>query len=365
MKMTKAMELSLRTKELPWNEAIWDRIDRAVHHECKRTEVASKFLPLHGPVDPNQTTVPSDTIIVSERANGERSNKLQIDEAETTKLIELVVEFVLTQQQMEAEEELGTAVTLATRAANLLCQASDVVIFQGQKAIDKGPDQHPLFRDRKVIARSGRANLGLLDAPEAPDNLNDLNNPQNPRESRHQQIVTVPSLGNGDSQRRWGENTFAAVSKAYARLQSGDGLAQAHYGPYASILNFEPYADTYAPLPTTLIMPADRIARLVTEGFYGMGYAMNGMGYGMNPSSEQGMQAKSAGTHFYGTGTLPPLRGMLVSLGGNTMDLVVGINAKTEYLTQDKEGNYFFRVYKRFTLRLKDPSAVIRLEFDQ
>ncbi len=172
-------------------------------------------------------------------------------------------------------------------------------------------------------------------------------------------ITQVQSLKSGgssssnNSQQRWGENTFAAVSKAYANLQSGVELAQAHYGPYALVLNFEPYVDTYAPLPTTLIMPADRIARLVT-----------GMGHSTGISSENGMNSQGGGTHFYGTGTLPLNRGILVSLGGNTMDLVVAINAKTEYLTQDTEGNYIFRVYKRFALRLKDPSAVIRLEFD-
>lgn len=362
MNMTKAMELNLRRKELPWDDEIWNRIDRAVHDECKRTQIASKFLPLHGPVESGQLTVPSDKIIFDQTNNGQRNgNTLEIPEAETNNLIELVVEFTLTRQQLEREEELGSAITLATRATNLLCQACDIVIFQGQKAIS-GDNPHPLFRDRKVIVRSGPAGFGLLDAPEVPETLEALNSRQLLQESKQQQIVNVPSLddvrpGNG-SQQRWGENTFAAVSRAYAGLQSGEGLAQAHYGPYALVLNFETYADTYAPLPTTLIMPADRIARLVTEGFYGMGHSTE-------MSSDKGRQYHNNGTNFYGTGTVPLLQGMLVSLGGNTMDLVVGIDAKTEYLTQDNQGNYIFRVYKRFALRLKDSSAVIRLEFEK
>ncbi len=247
--------------------------------------------------------------------------------------------------------------TLATRAANLLSQAFDVVIFQGVNSITPGENQHPLFRDGKVIARSGPAGPGLLDAP-----FSDITREDNP-----QQIVTVPALKSPGSQQRWGENTFGAVSEAYARLQGGEGLAQAHYGPYALILNFVPYADTYAPLPTTLIMPADRIARLVTDGFYGMksgkdmSYEKEMQSIGNNSSSH----SYGGSTHFYGTGTLPPLRGVLVSLGGNTMDLVVGMNDKAEYVTQDAEGNFCFRVYERFALRLKDKTAVMRLEFDK
>jgi hypothetical protein len=56
----------------------------------------------------------------------------------------LLVEFTLTLLQIHCEAELMTAVTLATRAANLLAQAEDVALFQGQSAIS-GPNPPPLF----------------------------------------------------------------------------------------------------------------------------------------------------------------------------------------------------------------------------
>ena len=139
MNMSKAMDLNLRRKELPWDDEIWSRLDKAVYYECKRTEIASKFLPLHGPVESGKLTVPSDMIMVGQRNNSRgnfNSNTLEVPEAETTNLIELVVEFTLTRQQLEREEELGTALTLATRATNLLCQACDIVIFQGMSAVN-------------------------------------------------------------------------------------------------------------------------------------------------------------------------------------------------------------------------------------
>jgi uncharacterized linocin/CFP29 family protein len=303
--------------KLGWSEEIWNRIHEAVHDECKRTKVASKFIPLYGPVSPGALTVPSDSIEPDDR------QALTVDEAATTPLLELFVEFTLTPQQVEREQELMTAVTLATRAANLLSQAEDIVLFQGQSAIN-GENTHPLFKEKKVHVRSGPAGEGLLNSAN-PD----------------RQIVKVPLLDQYEGQQRYGENTFAAVAEAYSRLQSGEGLAQAHYGPYALVLHYVPYADTLAPLPTTLIMPADRIKSLVTCS-----------------------KTKEAEVEFYDTGTLPPYSGLLVSLGGNTMDLVVGVDATTKFLTEDEEGRYRFRVFERFALRLKDPSAVMRLEFE-
>lgn len=313
--------------KLPWSQEVWDRIDQAVHAECSRTKVAEKFLPMHGPVDPGTLTVPSDTVIVDEQT-------LTVNEAATTPLLELLVEFTLTPQQVEREEELMTAVTLATRAANLLSQAEDIVIFQGQSAIDgSGGPQHPLFRDNKVQARSGPAGRGLLNAATS-----DV------------QVVAVPALDPSERPQSYGENTFRAVAEAYSRLQSGDGLAQAHYGPYALVLYFAQWADTFSPLEDeSVVITADRIKPLVAEGMYGQATETNGL---------------NGHAHFYGTGTLLALRGVMVSLGGNTMDLVVGMASTVAFLTEDANGDYRFRVFERFAMRLKDESSVIRLEFE-
>jgi hypothetical protein len=46
------------------------------------------------------------------------------------------------------------------------------------------------------------------------------------------------------------------------------------------------------------------------------------------------------------------------------MDLVVGTEPNTEFLQQDAEGFYRFRVFERFTLRVKDKTAIVRLNFE-
>ena len=127
--------------------------------------------------------------------------------------------------------------------------------------------------------------------------------------------------------KRYGENTFAAVADAYARLQQ-----KGHYGPYALALRSEIYADTFAPLPNTLMMPADRIRPLVELG-------------------------------LFGTGALPESAGVMVSVGGNSMDLVVGVEPTTEVLQQDANGFYRLRVFERFALRIKDTTAIVALKF--
>jgi uncharacterized linocin/CFP29 family protein len=213
--------------------------------------------------------------------------------------------------------ELGhsTAVTLATRAANLLSQAEDLVIFQGQNAIRS----NPLFQNGIVLSRGAPADTGLLDlAPGAPS-------------LPAAQIIPVPAKSAGV----YGENTFAAVAKGYSVLQ-GNG----QYGPYALVLQTDPYADIYAPLPTTLILTADRLMPLMTAGVYGTGTLPS------NPPP-----------------TVPQFYGVLISLGGNSGDLVVGLDATAAFMQQDTNGSYRFRVLERFALRLKDITAVVRLEF--
>jgi uncharacterized linocin/CFP29 family protein len=214
-------------EKLPWSQEIWNRIDQAVHSECQRTKVARRFLPLYGPVAAGQTTVHSDTVVVNGQSIGVQS--IGVDETATTPLVETSADIVLTAQQVDREEELMTAVTLATRAANLLAQAEDVLIFQGQAAVE-GAQQHPLFKDGKVHLLSGNAGTGLLGGLPA------------------NQIIEVSPIS--ENPLRFGENTFEEVSEAYSLLQSGDGLAQAHYGPYALVLQFKQYADTYAPVLT-------------------------------------------------------------------------------------------------------------------
>ena len=280
----------LGREQVEWSQDIWDSLDNAVHDEFHRSAVGLKFIPFHGQVD-NAMTVPSDVVDL---------DTMTVDESAVIALVELGVEFGLTRQQTAAEAQHRTGDALATRAANLLAQAEDLILFSGEAAL-----KDPLFK--RVQRRSGDAGTGLLGAAG--------------------NVVNVAPDGGG-APKRYVEHIFDAVVEGYALLQG-----QGHNGPYALALRSEAYADTFASLPGSIVMPADRITPLVQLG-------------------------------MFGTGTLPPATGLLISVGGNTVDLVVGVEPTTEFLQVSTEGLYRFRVFERFALRVKDSSALVRLAFE-
>lgn len=274
-----------------------------------------KFIPLFM-TTADAKTVPSDTIDTGDPRKVP-VDVLTVEEGLHTAIFEISVGFALTKQQV-TEMDVSTAVTLATRATNILMRAEDTLIFQGDAALPdrSGQGGEDLFRSGRVLHRNNSFGTGLLGAID-PDS-EDQNVDVKPTD------VVDP---NKPSKNRYGENTFAAVAEAYSKLQS-----QGHYGPYALVLEKDVWADSFAPLPTTLILTADRIIPIVTAG-------------------------------FYGTGTLPPLTGLLMDLGGNSMDLAVGMDAMTAYLQPDAQRLDQFSVFERFTLRLKDKSALVKLNF--
>jgi len=496
-----------------WSEEVWERIDHAVHREFLRTSVAEKFLPHHR-VDPHITTLPADTILssingpplsiggilaaaparVGVGAAGPPPLLLNIDEAATTRLVEIWVEFSLTPQQVEQESKFkdavhddhsdqathlaahgfleehsgsgqhehasqhghsghrmhhaqSTAVTLATRAANILSQAMDAILFQGQIAtagplvtsglvgnrgvpgdyglLCVGPTPNSNLPPNQVVAVATTApsfaiqTITILGAtggnftltyggvataaiPWSANNAVLVTNivaaltvgvggaaplipPANiavtpgtltnglgtiqitflgpaaatatPLTAASALVPAAPpapaaTVSVGFPPPRYVENTITAIDTAYSRLQ-----AEGHYGPYAAVLYFYPFADSYSPLPTTLILPSDRIRPLMTEGFFGTA-ALPGIPNPVIPAA---------------AGPLPPIpyptnpstqsMGLVVSTGGNSMDLVIGQAPITAFSQVDQFGNLLLRLFTRFALRLKDTSAVIRLEF--
>jgi hypothetical protein len=305
--------MNLGRDKLDWSTETWKNIDKAVHDEAQRVRIAMQYIPICMTTS-DALSIPADTIETVDKL------PLAVDEGRTISIFEILTGFSMTKQQVSKESEVKTAITLATRATNILMQGEDILMFRGDDALETGGEPDPLFASGRILHRNRSFGPGLLGAVAAiPD-------PPGPS-SQTIEVDAITYDAKDPSLNTYGEKTFGAVSAAYSRLQS-----KGHYGPYALALHSDIYADTFAPLKSTLIMPADRIKPLVTAG-------------------------------FHGTGTLPPFTGVLVSLGGNTMDLVVGMDAITAFLQEDTEWLYQFRVFERFTLRLKDVTGVITLDF--
>ena len=299
-----------------WTDDIWNSIDKAVADEHKLTAIAAQFLTPPVPDGTMEGTVPADTVL----AGGD--GILSVSEGDRRSIVEIAVQFKVRKGQVDNEAQMKTAESLAIRAANLLAKGEDVLIFQGLAALND-----PLFTSHAVAL--------IIPDPNSKSTSVDsflfANNPQT--------ITVEPAEINPNNPALsiYGENTYAKVAEGYATLQ------EHHYGRQALVLPTTIYADTYATRTTTLDIPAitaDRIKGLI-------------------------------GDRVYGTSTLPPLnsgsspaKGVLLAMDGNTMDLVVQMGPTVEVVTQDPaRGDYVFKVYERFALRLKDPNAVVELDF--
>src|SRR5262249_8144431 len=152
-----------------------------VMEEMMRTRVAAKFLP-HVHVDRKQTNVAAD-VVISPIQQAIAANKpppadsaLFVDEAFTRRIQEYWATFRMSVAQVEEEEHAeaamdhhpevahqdgrgvlalphlthsqraSTGVSLAMRTANILAQAEDLVLFNGQNAVTNSP----LFLTKQV-----------------------------------------------------------------------------------------------------------------------------------------------------------------------------------------------------------------------
>jgi uncharacterized linocin/CFP29 family protein len=352
--------------QIHWTEDVWKRIDAAVTDEMVRTRVAAKFLPLVH-VAGKETIVDSDIVRFSQlQTVGDSSNQtLSVDESQVNRINEFWVEFLLTptQEEKERSDELAmiqgqrasTAITLAMRSANILAQAEDTVLLNGQNAFHAplfqkgGPVQ---FRDPNLKTNLGLSHdLGLLNI--AFDGSIALDK---------EQIILVPPAVQG-APPRYAENTLDAVARGFSVLQS-----LGHYEGYALVLHTIPYADLHTALSTTLITPVEPISHIVKAGVHGTGLLppFDGKNAGLPDPHKLPQGVNLGGANILYTG-------VLVSLAGNTMDHVRGsldtdgygkdLDVATTFNQKDVNENHRFRVLERFTLRLKDTTAVILFLF--
>jgi len=307
----------------------------------------------------------------------------------------------LTDQQVseirEAQNiEYTSVLTLARRAAQYLALAQDYIINQGENAYDSlFFAEYVRWRQGQLPIDGGLLNLtltavqssdftissqfqGVIPGPSTtplPYTLffgpnGTAANPTNPFISSDTPapIIVNPIDYNGAAFPgvTWGENTFAAVAQGIATL-TGNGKS----GPFALVMHTVPFADTYAPVgPESLAITADRIGPLVKAGFYSSGTLPSN-----SPAAGDRVNAMAWNNFVTGQSSASPpappanpfppgaYTGVLISIGGSSVELVVGLHARTRWQQKDANGNHRFRVLDRFTLKVSDPSAIVPLVF--
>jgi hypothetical protein len=115
---------------VPWTDEEWARVERTIQEEASRARVAATFLPLYGPLPPD-----TDFVRVQRLREPSGNGHLTIDDKTTVQLATLQVRVHLRGAQM-ADPELGSALQLFRRAANVLARLEDLVVFRGVKEGD-------------------------------------------------------------------------------------------------------------------------------------------------------------------------------------------------------------------------------------
>ena len=267
-----------------WNDHIWGEIDKAIREEVGRIRVAQKVFP--STVVNNVLPVFTTRVVPFGTPSASSASPVPGDD-EFRPLFEISTQFVLTQAQVDGEENVHLAPSLARLAASAIANAEDAILFLGEKGIPAGVD----VTNRAAIPPGFVAEAAYTKAAYTP----------------------VPPQA----------DILTAVAEGIAALNT-----DAQPGPYALFVSPKRYAQTFAPTSGGyLLSPGDQLNHILTGGFY----IVNSLA--------------------------DPNIGILVSLGGEPAKIILGTEAMTAFIRIDEKGYYYFRVFERIQLVVRDGRA--------
>ncbi|MDF1546372.1 MAG: family 1 encapsulin nanocompartment shell protein [Bacteroidales bacterium] len=147
-------------------------------------------------------------------------------------------------------------------------------------------------------------------------------------------IIDPIKIGRTEKEQENAKQIINGVRAAIKKLQE-----KLHDGPYALILNTDSFYEINCPVDNSFTTAADRLDPTLEKGIF---HAPT-----LNSENKKGS----------------PDLGILISLGGKTMDIARSINPITEYQQCDADDNFIFRIYQRFAFRLMQPDSVVPLLF--
>ena len=208
--------------ELNWSDAQWKQLKDAVSEAFGKASVASAFLTCYGPL-PGGAEIVRNERLIQDDASKPRIVRLDADHDDVNlKLVNVTVNVLLSSEQV-ADETLSNALLAFRRAANILAQEEDRIVFQG---FDRGD----LGKDSEFVVNTVRPQKGLADRP-----------------ARYE----FAALGLGYSIH--GEPLVSAVVSAIQRLED-----DSNPGPFACVLGDGLFDIAHDPA-RSLAIPAERI----------------------------------------------------------------------------------------------------------
>jgi uncharacterized linocin/CFP29 family protein len=225
------------------------------------------------------------------------NQRIDIDDFTAIRLATVSIN-VSVRNHMLADPELAAATIMFKRAANIVARVEDAIIFRGRNVANNPPIPRTNTLPQVFAVAGANFYQGLID-------LAPVNSP-------------LPAGAVGPA-------VFAAVVGAINLLE-----AAAYYKPFACVLADDLFAAIYTPIQASMVLPADSI-----------------------PPILNGPLLRSS--------TLEPGTGLVVSLQGNPVEIVVANEIHVRYLQGMLNGEHAFRVSQRFVLRVKDATAIVRL----
>jgi uncharacterized linocin/CFP29 family protein len=292
-----------------WNDQIWGEIDKAVREEMGRIRVAQKVFP---------STVVNNVLPVSASRVGPPGFIVPppgpvVDVF--APFFEISTQFVLTQAQIDGEENVRLAVSFARLAASQIAAAEDTLLFHGPLGVGVLPGgvvvANPLAIPRGFVAEAAPVTYPPVWVPPPFRPIAGIN---------------------------WGDLGFIveAVAQGIANLNR-----RGQPGPYALFVPPRRYAQIFAPVgPGLLQSPGDQLSHVVTGGLY----MVNSLGVPPAPAPNNEI-------------------GILVSLGGEPAKIILGSDATTAFTFTNAVGNYFFRVFEPIQMVVRDGRAFQRIRF--
>lgn len=292
--------------ELNWNDAQWQKVNDAVTEGFNKASVAGQFLPMYGPLSGSAEVVRNERL---EPLNGDAQeygsaaggNTIKLStthDSVNLRLLSLRVNVELSSEQVN-DEQLANAMLAFRRASSVLALEQDKIVFGGFR------------RDVRKGERSTETNVFISNQ----DGLAPQKGLADPQVSTDFQPLDPETRADGDI----GASIVPAVAEAISTLE-----ARSHAGPFACVLANGLFQCAHTPNQGSLVLPADRIV----------------------PQLSGGLLLRSGG--------MPKDLGVVVSLAGGSVDIVVGAPPAVQFLQRQPDAKYLFRVVTRFVLRIRD-----------
>ena len=328
---------------LPWTPQQWAMLRGVVQEAARKSRVASTFLPIAGPVPADETTVPANWISVrdlgEDQGPGDGEQRLVTKSGKTLHLTTIACNLYLRGSEVR-DPNLEAVKSMVRRAAEVLGRVEDAIIFNG---LSKEPGSYPRDTRGDAVVKpviytisGGRDLTGLREAPDTllakviktnPANLVTAVTSGGDKKKELEKLDDVMCVTVGEADKDKAVIPIvSAVIRAVEKLER-----RGHFGPFAAVFGHELFSEATGPAGSAAVLPTERFVPFL------------------------------AGGEVYRSSALPPGEGVVVALGGEPIELVLGADMDLKFLQVTPEPRYILRVYERFVLRIKELDAVCRV----